>query len=94
MNTHSLGVSKKENIALAAIIIINKWIWGGQSYWPKIPLWITNNQCTTVIKYHQDFKANMHSNFFHGQTDRGLIYWPNQESLTEGEGLVRLTSLY
>jgi hypothetical protein len=27
-----------------------------------------------VIHFHQDFLANMHIDFFQGQTDRGLFY--------------------
>ncbi len=34
------------------------------SFWSKKPLWITNNQKTTVANSHQDFMANMHSDFF------------------------------
>jgi hypothetical protein len=40
-------------------------------------LWITNNQQNIVINYHQDFVASMHTDFFKGQTDRGLFFWPN-----------------
>jgi hypothetical protein len=29
------------------------------------------------VNYHQGFLASTHSNFFQGQTDRGLLYWSN-----------------
>ncbi len=41
------------------------------------PLLIVNNQRTIVINFHQDFMTSMHSNFFQGQVNRGLTYWPN-----------------
>jgi hypothetical protein len=40
-------------------------------------LWITNNQRTIVTDIYQDFVASTHSDFFQGQTDWGLVYWPN-----------------
>jgi len=40
----------------------------------KNPTWIASKQLTIVINFHQDLTASMHSNFFQGQTDRGLIY--------------------
>ncbi len=42
----------------------------------KNPVWIASKQLTIVINFHQDLTASMHSNFFQGQTDRGLIYEP------------------
>ncbi len=47
----------------------------------------------TVTNLHQEFIESVQRDFFHGQTDRGLIYWPNHGILTEGEeGSVQLTS--
>ncbi len=31
----------------------------------------------TVVNFLKDFAADMHSDFFQGQMDRGLFYWPN-----------------
>ncbi len=31
---------------------------------------------------HQDFVASMHSDFFQGQKDRVLFYWPSQSGAT------------
>ncbi len=33
--------------------------------------------------YSQDFVANPHSDFFKGQTERGLFYWPNHSEKTQ-----------
>jgi hypothetical protein len=41
---------------------------------------ITNIWCTVVAKFCEDFVASMHSNFFQGLTDRGLIYGPNHSN--------------
>jgi hypothetical protein len=38
---------------------------------------ITNSQCTIVVKFFQDFVVSIHSDFFQGPTDRGLIYGLN-----------------
>ncbi len=43
----------------------------------KKSLVIADNQWNNVIKFHQDFTASIHSNYFQGQTDRGISYWPN-----------------
>jgi len=32
--------------------------------------------------FHQDFVASTHTDFFQGQTDRGLFYWPNHSGET------------
>jgi hypothetical protein len=46
------------------------------------PIWITNNQQTVVINFHQDFEASTHYDFFKGQTDRSLFFWPNYSKET------------
>ncbi len=38
-----------------------------------------------VINFHQDFVDSIHSDFFQGQTDRGLYYWPNQYHSVESQ---------
>ncbi len=40
-------------------------------------LWSANNQSILVMNFHQDFTASMHRDFFQGETDGDLIYWPN-----------------
>jgi hypothetical protein len=40
-------------------------------------LWITDNQSTLVLNFHQDFRACTHSDFLKGQTAKGLIYRPD-----------------
>ncbi len=44
------------------------------------PLWTANNQQNIGFNFHPDFGACWHSNFFQGQTDRGLFYWPNHST--------------
>jgi hypothetical protein len=44
------------------------------------PLWIMNIQQNIVVNFHQDFEATKHSDFFQGQTDMGLFYWPNHSA--------------
>ncbi len=46
-------------------------------------LWIDNNQQISVINFHRDFLASMHSVFFQGKIDRGSIYWPNHSGENE-----------
>jgi hypothetical protein len=46
-------------------------------------LGINNNQRVIVVNFHQDSMAIMHSNFFLGQTDRGLIYLSNHSRETQ-----------
>jgi hypothetical protein len=66
------------------------------------PLWIANNQQTVVANFHQDFMASMHSNFFQGQTDTGLIYEPchcretglSQQNEEEGIHLLFVVTSY
>jgi len=41
----------------------------------KRHLWIVNNR-RNISLYHQDFMASTHSDFFQGQMDGGLFYWP------------------
>ncbi len=41
------------------------------------PLSLINNQRIIIVNFHQDFVANMHSSFFWGHMDMGLIYWSN-----------------
>ncbi len=54
-------------------IIFNKCIGRGLRCWSEIPC-----RLPTIIEIkansHQDFVASMNSNFFQGQTDRGLFY--------------------
>jgi hypothetical protein len=35
-----------------------------------------------LVNFHQDFVASTHSDFFQGQTDRGLFYGPNHSRET------------
>jgi hypothetical protein len=48
----------------------------------KNPLRIANNYQAIVVNFHQEFTARVHSNFFQGQTDGGLFYWPNLSAET------------
>jgi hypothetical protein len=48
--------------------------WEGSKLLALNPLRIPNNQRTIVVNFHHDLVGCMHSDFFHGQTDRGLIY--------------------
>ncbi len=53
----------------------------------------TNNYRAVDFNFYEDSVANIHSNFFQGQRDRVLFYWPNHYGLTrlskqkEGEDL-------
>ncbi len=49
------------------------WIRLGLSCWSIIPCGSPNNQ----LNIFQDFVASTHSDFFRGEMDRGLFYWPN-----------------
>jgi hypothetical protein len=42
-----------------------------------------NNQKNIVINFHQVFVASTHSDFFQGEMDRGLFYWPSHASETQ-----------
>jgi len=44
--------------------------------------WIANNQRNILINLRQDFMASAHSDFFQGQMDRGLFYWPHHSGET------------
>jgi hypothetical protein len=46
------------------------------------PLGITNNR-QNIFHFSQDFVANTHSDFFKGQTERGLFYLPNHSEKTQ-----------
>ncbi len=46
-------------------------------------MWIANNQHTIVINIPQDFEAITRNDFFKGQMDTGLIYWPYHSKETE-----------
>ncbi len=52
----------------------------------KNTLLISNNQRTIGVNFHRDFVASQHSNFFWGQTDKGLFYWLNHSGKTQQEG--------
>jgi len=46
----------------------------------QVIIWLSHScqqQQNIVVNFHQDFIASKHSNFFQGQTDRGLFYGPN-----------------
>jgi hypothetical protein len=57
-------------------MIFNKWIMWDLSCSSKIPCG-SPTFSERSVNYHQDFVASMHSDFFLGQTDRGLFNWPN-----------------
>ena len=46
-------------------------------------LWVTKILRTVVVNFHRDFSASTHSDFFQGQMDRCLIYWPDHYEETE-----------
>ncbi len=52
---------------------------------------MAHNQRTIVTNIYQDFVTNKQIDFFQEQMYRGLIHWPRQGTLTEGEGSVQLT---
>jgi len=35
------------------------------------------------VNFHKDFMANTPSDFFHGQADKVLFYWPNHSRETK-----------
>ncbi len=49
----------------------------------KNPLWIAYIQSPIVINFNQDFMASTHGDYFQGQVDRELIYWPNHSEETQ-----------
>ncbi len=58
------------------VIIFNEWIGQGLSYWSKIPC--GSPTIGEILVYNnQGFVSSTHSDFFQGQKDRGLFYWPN-----------------
>jgi hypothetical protein len=48
--------------------------WARPELLAQNPLQVANNQHTIAVNFHQDFMMSMHSDFFQGQTDTGLIY--------------------
>ncbi len=57
------------------MIIFNKGIRRGLRCYPKIPH-VCQQWANFIVSFYQDFRASMHSDFFQGQMDRGLIYGP------------------
>jgi hypothetical protein len=45
-------------------------------------MWITKNQRTIVVNFHQDFAVSMHSNFLRGQMDMIKVNRPNHSGET------------
>jgi hypothetical protein len=45
-------------------------------------MWITNNQQNIVVDFHQDFMASTHSDFYQGQMNMALLYWPHHSEKT------------
>jgi hypothetical protein len=58
------------------IIIFSKWIVRGLSCWSKISC-RSPTISEIYVNFHQDFMDRKRNNFFQGQMDRGLFYWPN-----------------
>ncbi len=42
------------------------------------------NHWQNIVNFHQDFTARTNSDYFKGQTDKGLFCWPNQ-GILKGE---------
>jgi hypothetical protein len=45
-------------------------------------MWITNNWHNIVVDFHQDFMASTHSDFYQGQMNMTLLYWPHHSEKT------------
>ncbi len=58
------------------MIRFGRWIGQGLSCWPKIPR-RSPTMSEIKVNFHHDIVTSMHRDFFRGQMDRGLFYWPN-----------------
>ncbi len=55
------------------------------------PMRIGNNQQNMLVSFLQDSIASMCSDFFQGQADRSLVYWPNHSGERRGGSLIPST---
>jgi hypothetical protein len=62
--------------------MFGEWITRGLSCWSKIPHG-SPTMSEIKVNFYQDLVAGTHTDFFQGQMDRGLFYWPNLSGITQ-----------